>query len=66
MNTTIHAEPNCYDFQFKQWYMLTATISLQIIATWGVYYLSRIPVQIILLNEGYHYQTQSLFEVKTG
>ena len=46
--------------------MLTATISLQIIATWGVYYLSRIPVQILLLNEGYHYQTQSLFEVKTG
>ena len=36
------------------------------IATWGVYYLARIPVQIVLLNEGYHYQTRSLFEVKTG
>ena len=32
----------------------------------GVYYLARIPVQIVLLNEGYHYQTRSLFEVKTG
>ena len=47
----------------KQWYMLTAKISLQIITTWGVYYLARIPVQIVLLNEGYHYQTRSLFEV---
>ena len=46
--------------------MLTATISLQIIATWGVYYLARIPVQIVLLNEGYHYHTRSLFEVKIG
>ena len=27
---------------------------------------ARIPVHIVLLNEGYHYQTQSLFEVKTG
>ena len=44
----------------------TATISLQIIATWGAHYLARIPVQIVLLNEGYHYQTRSLFEVKTG
>ena len=34
------------------------------IATWGMYYLARIPVQIVLLNEGYHYQTRSLFEVK--
>ena len=30
----------------------------------GAYYLARIPVQIVLLNEGYHYQTRSLFEVK--
>ena len=51
-------------WQFKQWCMLTTTISLQIIATWGLYYLATIPVQIVLLNEGYHYQTQSLFEIK--
>ena len=24
----------------------------------GMYYLARIPVQIVLLNEGYHYQTR--------
>ena len=44
----------------------TATIPLQIIAIWGAYYLAIIPVHIGLLNEGYHYQTRSLFEVKTG
>ena len=44
----------------------TATVSLQIIATWRACYLASIPVQIVLLNEGYHYQTPSLFEVKTG
>ena len=55
-------------WQFKQWYIWTATIPLQIIAIWGAYYLARIPihVHIGLLNEEYHYQTRSLFEVKTG
>ena len=51
-------------WQFKQWYIWTATIPLQIIAIWGAYYLARIPVHIVLLNEGYHYQTRRLFEVK--
>ena len=44
-------------WQFKQWYIWTATIPLQIIAIWGAYYLASIPVHIVLLNEGYHYQT---------
>ena len=46
-------------WQFKQWYIWTATIPLQTIAIWGAYYLARIPVHIVLLNEGYHYQTQT-------
>ena len=31
-----------------------------------MYYLARIPVQIVLLNEEYHYQDRHVFEVKTG
>ena len=53
-------------WQFKQWYILSCNNIIGGIATWGVYYLARIPVQIVLLNEGYHYQTRSLFEVQTG
>ena len=53
-------------WQFKQWYILSSNNIIGGIATWGVYYLARIPVQIVLLNEGYHYQNRSLFEVKTG
>ena len=53
-------------WQFKQWYILSCNNIIGGISTWGVYYFARIPVQIVLLNEGYHYQTRSLFEVKTG
>ena len=42
-----------------------ATISLGELPHGECIIFARIPVQIVLLNEGYHYQTRSLFEVKT-
>ena len=42
-----------------------ATISLGGLPHGECIIFARIPVQIVLLNEGYHYQTRSLFEVKT-